>query len=97
MILFVTKFRNRWHCYVTGSKVILDEGVSISVQSSEPTDVTEVSVIHTADTEKMPDSAAADPSEINVNSEQADTAVAENESREKSEELVKLSCFVCLL
>jgi len=64
--------------------------VSISVQSSEPSDVTEVSVIHTMGTEKSSEDTAVEPTETSTNCMQLDTAAAKTESTEKSEELVIL-------
>jgi len=76
---------------------IRDEGISISVQSSEPSDVTQVSVIHAAGTEKSPESPAAEQEETNTNVKLPEIAVMEIESREKSEEAVIVILHVNLL
>jgi len=76
----------------------MGEGVSISVRSCEPSDMTEVSVVHTAGTEEtaepseVMDSSAVEPTENDVKLDQPDTAtVAESKLTEESAELVILS------
>ena len=62
----------------------MDEDVTIS----EPSVVTEVSVIHAVGAEKAPDDTAVETEQASTNIEPPDTAVVKIESREKSEEQV---------